>query len=91
MAENIEQKGRRYLTEGRVTVTHLDGDIVTAEARGGDAMYSLGFDTVRRNWYCTCLARGRCAHLVALQLVVLRPADPAGERGAVEAGAEKAA
>jgi hypothetical protein len=58
--EGVEQKSRRYLTEGRLTVDRVDGRGVRARCRGGGAMYSLGFDAV-----------GRCAHLVALELITV--------------------
>lgn len=73
--ENVETKGRRYLTEGRLTITQVSPSVgyIAATCRGSAADYSLGFDPGRREWRCTCEARGRCAHLVALQLVTKRP------------------
>lgn len=71
--ENAEGKGRRYLSEGRLTVELVDGRKVVASCRGADDIYNLGFDPRARAWRCTCPARGRCAHLVALQLVTRRP------------------
>lgn len=72
-AENVEQKGRRYLTEGRVTVTSAtepDG-LIVAEARGTDGLYHLGYDPKKRQWRCTCPSGrgGRCSHVTALKLV----------------------
>lgn len=71
-AENIEQKGRRYLTEGRLTVTRVDPQtkIIVATIRGTEGIYSLGYDPRKNEWRCTCPAPRRCAHLVALRLVV---------------------
>lgn len=71
--ENVAEKGRRYLTEARLVVEHVDGQTVRAQCRGDSgAIYELGFDHVRVEWHCTCPARGRCAHLVALMLVTVR-------------------
>lgn len=74
MRESAEAKGRRYLVEGRLTVERLDGRMVYATCRGTDAIYQLGYDPTRSEWRSSCPARGRCAHLVALQLVTRRPA-----------------
>lgn len=68
--ENVEEKGRRYLLEGRLTVTAVDERVVRASCRGGGAIYVVGFDG--EAWGCSCPAVGRCAHLVALQLVTVR-------------------
>lgn len=70
--ESIEAKGRRYLLEGRLVVTAVDESIVRAACRGAGAVYDVGFDG--EAWGCSCPAVGRCAHLVALQLVTVR--DP---------------
>lgn len=63
-------KGRRYLTEGRLTVRLVDerAGLVQAQCRGDGALWALGHDS--RGWWCSCPARGRCSHLVALGLVV---------------------
>jgi uncharacterized Zn finger protein len=75
---SAESKAHRLLTEGRLTVEEMreDGTIV-ARARGfsDGEMYALGYDSTRKQWRCTCPARSRCCHLIALQLVVLRPSD----------------
>ena len=70
MRENVETKGRRYLTEGRLTVEFAVGREIRASCRGSGAVYALGLDE-ERGWYCGCLARGRCSHLVALGLVTV--------------------
>lgn len=64
--EDVEAKGRRYLAEGRLVVTLAGGAMIEARCRGTGAVHRLGFDM---GWWCTCPARGRCSHLVALQLV----------------------
>lgn len=74
-AENVEQKARRYLAEGRIRITRvLPAGLVVAEARGsaGEA-YVLGYDPAKKEWRCTCPVigrRNRCSHIAALQLVV---------------------
>ncbi len=68
MRESVEVKGRRYLTEGRLRIRSVQGDEVQAIARGNGHLYRLGHD--ERGYFCDCPARSRCAHLVALQLVV---------------------
>ena len=68
--ENAAAKGRRYLAEGRLVVRAVDERAGTARAvcRGDGAVYALGRDG--GGWFCSCPARSRCAHLVALGLVV---------------------
>jgi uncharacterized Zn finger protein len=68
--ENAAAKGRRYLTEGRLAVRAVDerAGTVRAACRGDGTVYALGRD--RGGWFCSCPTRGRCAHLVALGLVV---------------------
>jgi uncharacterized Zn finger protein len=63
-------KGRRLLTEGRLRVLDVGAGTASAECRGDSGMtYVLGRDTSGR-WSCSCEAKGRCSHLIALQLVV---------------------
>lgn len=70
MREAVGEKARRYLSEGRLTVTSLHGRRVRATCRGGGGTtYRLGFD--RGSWWCECPAYGRCSHLDALQLVTV--------------------
>jgi uncharacterized Zn finger protein len=82
-AENVEQKGRRYLVEGRICVEQIRPDgLIVASARGTGEDHRLGYDPVKRQWRCTCRAgsRGRCSHLVALRLVVAEPVAQGGTR-----------
>jgi hypothetical protein len=72
MRETIDLKAARYLGEGRLLVWRVDSTAIEATCRGGGAIYDLGHDGDR--WHCTCPARTRCAHVVALQLVTARPA-----------------
>lgn len=64
MRENATTKAHRYLTEGRLIVTTVVGNQATATCRGDGAIYQLEVhgDTAT----CTCPAKGRCAHLIAL-------------------------
>ena len=68
--ESAAVKGRRYLVEGRLVVRAVDqrAGSVRAVCRGDGAIYAVGRDG--GGWFCSCPARGRCAHLVALGLVV---------------------
>ena len=66
--ENAETKARRYLTEGRLIIERVDVGRVEATCRGDAAVYRLGY--VNGRWVCSCPASGRCAHLLALGLVV---------------------
>lgn len=70
--ENATLKAHRLLVEGRLTVRSVDGDYVHATCRGDTAgLYDLGHDPTLGEWRCTCPAKGRCSHLIALQLVVV--------------------
>jgi hypothetical protein len=73
--EGIESKGRRLLLEHRLRVLSVHAGRIRAECRGSDAVYRLGFS--EGHWWCHCPARGRCAHLVALQAVTTVPTDGA--------------
>lgn len=71
--EGVEQKGRRYLIEGRLAITFLHNRRIRAVCRGSaPAPYKLGFD-LGDGWWCRCPARNDCAHLVALRLVTVAP------------------
>ena len=73
--EPVDAKAARYLATGRLTVLHRDGDHVAAECLGDGGTYRLGHSADRPGaWSCSCPATGRCAHVVALQLVVI-PTD----------------
>ncbi len=71
-------KAERLLTSGRLIVREVGnpgkpGRIV-AECRGDTgAVYKLGYDPAKDEWRCTCPElRGKCSHLMALQLVVVK-------------------
>jgi hypothetical protein len=69
----VEAKGRRYLLDGRLVVELVDQGRVLARCRGSGAVYRL--EAAGGEWSCSCPALRRCAHLVALELVVA-PAEP---------------
>ena len=72
MRENAQDKARRLLTEGRVTVRTITADMIVASVRGDSALvYETRWD--RGGWTCTCDARSRCSHVQALMLVTLEP------------------
>jgi uncharacterized Zn finger protein len=76
MRENSEAKGRRYLSEGRLTVGLISNGRILATCRGGEGNdYVLGFN--ERGWHCDCPALGMCAHLHALWLITRRPKQKA--------------
>jgi uncharacterized Zn finger protein len=82
--ESAADKGRRLLAEGRLTVTLVDSSepdplevpapiIATCRGDSGE-VYNLGYDARKKQWRCTCVEmKGKCSHLVALQLVTIRP------------------
>jgi hypothetical protein len=66
--ESAYLKARRYLTEGRVIVTHLDQFGVSARVRGDGAIWSVEYGA--GVWTCTCPARSdQCSHCRAVRLV----------------------
>lgn len=69
MRESASVKARRYLAEGRLIVRQVDDVSVRAVCRGDAALYRLSH-TIEHGWTCDCPAVGRCAHLLALGLVV---------------------
>jgi hypothetical protein len=70
--EGAQQKGRRYVLEGRLRVRRVAEAVIDAECTGQGHVWQLGHDGAR-GWWCSCPARRHCAHLVALQLVVRLP------------------
>jgi hypothetical protein len=69
--ENAGEKAKRILVEGRLVIRELDehGGTVAADCRGDASVHSLGRDE-RGRWFCSCKARGRCSHLLALGSVI---------------------
>lgn len=77
MTETVEQKARRYLGEGRLTVTFADGPLVRALCRGSAGTYRLGRSRTSPEGWCFCPSRSRCSHLLALALVTdPKPEEP---------------
>lgn len=72
MRENAAAKARRYLAEGRLSITEVAGPRVRATARGDGVMYECGHSggDPWGGWWCTCPARSACSHLLALRSVV---------------------
>jgi uncharacterized Zn finger protein len=70
------EKGRALLIEGRLVVRRVDQHtgLIVAQCRGDSGeMYDLGYDPTNQQWRCTCREmKGKCSHLVALQLVTIR-------------------
>jgi hypothetical protein len=86
LAETKAEKAHRYLCEHRVTLERVD-DLahrpgrVVATVRGDTGTYACGYDPARApHWRCTCEAwkltasHPDCSHLIAVKLVVERPA-----------------
>lgn len=70
MAENAQEKSRRYLVEGRIRVQHVVGEQIKATCRGDGAVYVMGYDPESTRWFCSCPSPAdRCSHLIALRLV----------------------
>lgn len=68
--ENAQTKSLRYLVEGRVLIRFVDDTQVRAQVRGRE-IYTVEH-APGRGWSCTCPARGRCAHRLAVAHVVAR-------------------
>lgn len=67
MRENAADKARRYVVEGRLVLSRVEPGRVEGTCRGDGEVYRLGYAHGR--WACSCPARGRCAHLLAVGLV----------------------
>jgi hypothetical protein len=70
VSETLADKSARYLAEARLTVLEVREGAVRASCRGAGHVYSVGW-TRGGGWRCSCPARGLCAHLAALQAVVV--------------------
>lgn len=71
MRESAFLKARRYLAEGRLTITAVGPNMVAGTCRGDGQVYQLGW---AGRWYCNCPAlTPHCAHLLAARLVTLTP------------------
>jgi uncharacterized Zn finger protein len=76
--ERAHDKGRRYLTEGRLTIRSFSRtEGVVAVVRGDSGLLYRAEWHPDLGWSCNCLARtDQCAHLTALRLVAV--ANPEG-------------
>ena len=70
--ETVEEKGRRYLAEGRLTVDVAFAGAVRARCRGTSDTYAITHDR-STGWLCDCPARRWCCHLSAAVLVTAPP------------------
>jgi len=68
LRELAPDKARRYLVAGRVVIRRITPRTVMAQVRGDGEMYTVIGDPA--GWSCTCPARGRCCHQIAVGLVV---------------------
>jgi hypothetical protein len=69
--ESANEKGRRYITEGRLRVVYVkpNDPRIRATARGDGQTYRLGYDPMP-GWFCDCPAKTTdCSHLIGLRLV----------------------
>lgn len=66
--EDAHTRGRRLLAEGRLIVKAVGPEIEAACRGDSGQIHQLGYRAGR--FWCSCEARTRCAHLVALELVV---------------------
>ena len=77
--ESTTAKAARYLVEGRLIVSHVQRGGVSATCRGDGTIYELGWRPAS-GWSCTCPARGRCSHLIALGHVTAVDLEPPNDR-----------
>jgi uncharacterized Zn finger protein len=73
--EPIEAKAARLLLEGRVHIVRVSRGDVGAHVQGDTGTRTVTW-TRWGDWHCTCPARGRCSHLIAVRLVTQRPPIP---------------
>ena len=68
--ENKQDKARRYLCEGRLTVLEVNRitGFIRAIVKGDGALHRVRHDG--GEWHCSCPALRRCSHLLAVGLVV---------------------
>jgi hypothetical protein len=83
--ENAYDKGRRYLAEGRLVVSHVDPTFIEGLVRGTGAVHRVAFER-GRGWSCTCQALTYCSHLYALMLVTAPEKNGGVERSGGHVG-----
>lgn len=62
------ERSYQYLVDGRLTIEAIDGNRVRAICHGFNDSYELGYEP-DLGWWCSCGTEGRCAHVMALELV----------------------
>jgi len=68
MRKTATDKADRYLSEGRVIISDVRLDRVSAAVRGNGTVYSSGYTDGQ--WHCDCpTPTDRCSHLYALRKV----------------------
>jgi hypothetical protein len=73
LRENARDRGRRLVAEGRLILRRVDEVEILAVCRGDSGeLHELGYHP-SGGWWCSCMARTQCAHLVSLQLVTVAP------------------
>ncbi len=72
--ENAEAKAKRYLGEGRIVLIRVSDERVLARVRGDGSVWQVVYQNGK--WSCTCPARGRCSHLLAVGAVVAPEGTP---------------
>jgi hypothetical protein len=66
--ENAQRKGERYVSQGRLILEHVSADAIRGSCRGSGTVHRVTW-TPGDGWACSCEAKTRCSHLVAVQLV----------------------
>lgn len=87
MAETKADKALRYVAERRLLIEHVDPALIKATCRGDSGeVHTLGWRSDQQRWGCTCEANAtfhrRCSHLIALQLVTVKPHQVPRDEGA---------
>jgi hypothetical protein len=66
MRETADVKARNLLANGLVTIHSAGPWFVAATVHGSSGLYITGYE--HGGWHCTCPCRGRCSHIIAVQL-----------------------
>ena len=67
-SETVQERGQRYLAEGRLSIQLVQGSTIQATCQGHRNLYRLGHDP-EHGWWCSCGPEDPCSHVIALQLV----------------------
>jgi hypothetical protein len=68
MNDTLAAKARRLVEAGAVEITYRGPDGIVARITGDSGIYRANLDHDATGW-CSCPARGQCAHLEALRLI----------------------